>query len=59
VEVIVLNINKSIGCEVTSCKFHAKEQQYCSLDNIMVVQHHNEAKTVEATDCGSFKSEME
>lgn len=54
-----MKINKSIGCEVKSCRFHAKEQPYCSLDNIMVVQHHPEAKSVEATDCGSFKSELQ
>lgn len=53
-----MKVNKSIGCEVSSCKFHAKEQQYCSLDNIMVVQHHNNAESVEATDCGSFQTEM-
>lgn len=54
-----MNINESIGCEVTDCKYHAKNQQFCSLDNIMVVKHHNEAKNIEATDCGSFEAEMD
>jgi hypothetical protein len=49
--------NKSIGCNVTECKFHAKEAQYCSLDNIMVTHHNHPAKTVECTDCGSFEPE--
>ncbi|TCK97736.1 uncharacterized protein DUF1540 [Natranaerovirga hydrolytica] len=53
-----LNINRSIGCEVTTCKYHAKEQPYCSLDNIQVVQHNNQASSVEETDCGSFKNEL-
>ncbi|WP_132278997.1 DUF1540 domain-containing protein [Natranaerovirga hydrolytica] len=53
-----MNINRSIGCEVTTCKYHAKEQPYCSLDNIQVVQHNNQASSVEETDCGSFKNEL-
>ncbi|MDK2919891.1 MAG: hypothetical protein PWQ37_2624 [Candidatus Petromonas sp.] len=52
-----MKVNRSIGCEVDECRFHAKTQQYCSLDNIKVVKHHGEARTVEATDCGSFEAE--
>lgn len=47
-------VNKSIGCNVTECKFHAHSDQYCSLDHIMVTHHTEPAKTVENTDCGSF-----
>lgn len=51
----LMEINRHIGCNVTECKFHAKKQPYCSLNDIKVVKHHNEARTVEATDCGSFE----
>jgi len=53
-----MKINESIGCTVTECKYHAKAKEYCSLDHIKVVKHHGEAKSVEATDCGSFESDM-
>jgi len=49
--------NDSIGCIVSECKFHCKDDNYCSLDKIEVVKHENVAKTAECTDCGSFKSE--
>jgi hypothetical protein len=51
-------VNKSIGCNVSECKYHAKDAEYCSLDHIKVVHHHHPANTVECTDCGSFESEM-
>jgi hypothetical protein len=51
------NINKSIGCTVSECKYHAKQDDYCSLNQIKVVKHENKAKSVECTDCGSFEAE--
>lgn len=48
-------VNESIGCNVTECKFHALHDEYCSLDQIVVTHHHEPAKTVECTDCGSFE----
>ncbi|WP_425447075.1 DUF1540 domain-containing protein [Dethiothermospora halolimnae] len=50
-----MKINKSIGCTVNECKYHAKSDSYCSLDHINVVKHHSSAKNQEATDCGSFE----
>ncbi len=50
--------NKSIGCDVNECKFHAKNSDYCSLDQIKVVHHHHPANTPECTDCGSFEAEL-
>lgn len=50
-------VNNSIGCIVTECQFHADSQNYCTLDHIDVVKHEQSAKTVECTDCGSFKKE--
>lgn len=47
--------NESIGCIVKECKFHCKDDDYCTLSNIQVVKHNGKAQEVEATDCGSFK----
>ena len=52
-----MRVNKSIGCIVNECKFHAKKESYCSLDHINVVKHHERATSKEATDCGSFEAE--
>ena len=49
--------NSSIGCVVSECKFHSKNQNYCTLDKIEVVKHSQRADSVEHTDCGSFKKE--
>lgn len=51
----LMNINKSIGCTVRECKFHAKDAEYCSLEHIKVVKHGAKAEKVESTDCGSFE----
>lgn len=46
--------NDSIGCSVSECKFHAKSDRYCTLEQIQVVKHEQMAKDVQCTDCGSF-----
>ena len=50
-----MNHNSSIKCVVNECKHHCKEDQYCTLDSIMVSKHGHEAKTIECTDCNSFE----
>lgn len=50
--------NNSIGCNVEECKFHAGNEDFCTLDRIMVVKHEHKAQTVECTDCGSFEYGM-
>lgn len=52
-----MNHNSSIGCIVTECKHHYKEDNYCTLNTIQIVKHDQEAKVVETTDCGSFEKE--
>ena len=52
-----MNHNESIGCIVSECKFHCKDDDYCTLDKIEVVKHETVAKTKQCTDCGSFRSE--
>ncbi len=49
------NINPSIGCTVHECKYHAQTAEKCSLNEIKVVKHENNATTKECTDCGSFE----
>jgi len=50
-----MNHNDSIGCIVTECKYHCKDDNYCTLEKIEVTKHEGSAKTVECTDCGSFE----
>lgn len=50
-----MNHNSSIGCNVSECEYHCKEDDYCTLEKINVVKHSQRADTVESTDCGSFK----
>lgn len=49
------NINKSIGCTVSQCKFHDDKKDYCTLNNIKVVTHENKTNKVEGSDCGSYE----
>lgn len=49
--------NNSIGCSVNECKYHCKEDPYCTLDQIMVTKNKPEARTSETTDCASFECE--
>ena len=49
------DLNESIGCIVTECKYHNKNKNYCTLDQIQVTKHEGTAHTVECTDCGSFE----
>lgn len=50
-------INNSIGCTVNECTYHSSSQNYCTLNHIDVVKHEATAKTIECTDCGSFKNQ--
>ena len=49
------DINKSIGCTVSQCKFHDDKKDYCTLNNIKVVTHENKTKEVKGSDCGSYE----
>ncbi len=49
--------NNSIGCNVSECKYHAKNINQCTLDHIEVIKHKSPAVTTENTDCGSFEKE--
>ncbi|MEW9096741.1 MAG: DUF1540 domain-containing protein [Clostridiaceae bacterium] len=49
--------NNSIACTVNECKFHYKEDNYCTLDQIKVSKHEPVATTIKCTDCSSFKKD--
>ncbi|WP_303859544.1 DUF1540 domain-containing protein [Alkalibaculum bacchi] len=53
-----MKINNSIGCTVEECKYHAKNQDYCSLDKIQVTKNAAQARNQKETDCHSFESEL-
>ncbi len=48
------NANKSIGCNVTSCKHHCMTENYCSLDKIQVNTHEAHPTQCQCTNCASF-----
>ncbi|MFA6807876.1 MAG: DUF1540 domain-containing protein [Eubacteriales bacterium] len=52
-----MNHNESIGCNVTECKYHCKDDNYCTLSKIQVIKNSNTANTQECTDCASFKNQ--
>jgi len=55
---LFLKANRSIGCSVTECKYHAKTEPMCSLDNIQVAKNKPTTATTESdTECASFEKE--
>ncbi|MCX7772147.1 MAG: DUF1540 domain-containing protein [Clostridia bacterium] len=53
-----MRANRSIGCSVTECKYHAKNEQLCSLDQIHVDRNVTNAASEERdTECASFEKE--
>ena len=50
----MMKANKSIQCTVSSCKHHCNNENYCSLDCIMVGTHECNPTMDQCTDCKSF-----
>lgn len=50
-----LFVNESIKCTVDQCKHHAKSENYCSLNSILVGTHENNPTQDQCTDCKSFE----
>jgi len=48
-------INNSISCNVSECKYHAGSQQYCTLNHIDVTKNTATAECAKCTDCASFQ----
>jgi len=47
--------NKSIECTVRSCAHHCENENYCSLDRILVGTHESTPTQDQCTDCMSFR----
>ena len=56
-EAITMNnhANKSIECTVRSCAHHCENENYCSLDRILVGTHESTPTQDQCTDCMSFR----
>lgn len=53
-----MNANRSIGCSVRECRYHAKSEPLCSLENIQVSKNVATTATSESdTECASFEKE--
>lgn len=54
-----MKANRSIGCTVTECKYHAKGEPMCSLDQIKVAKNVESTAVAESdTECASFEKEQ-
>ena len=47
--------NKCIECTVQQCAYHCENENYCSLDRIMVGTHEANPTVDQCTDCKSFQ----
>ena len=47
--------NESIKCTIKTCAHHAKDENYCSLDHILVGTHEANPTEKSCTDCESFE----
>ena len=47
--------NKCIECTVSQCAHHCQNENYCSLDRIMVGTHEANPTMDACTDCKSFR----
>jgi len=46
--------NRCIACTVQQCVHHAENENFCSLDKIMVGTHEMNPTASQCTDCESF-----
>mgnify|MGYP002563738959 CR=1 FL=1 len=49
------NANPSIECTVTSCAYHCKEKNHCTLNEIRVGSCQSKVTDCGATECASFQ----
>lgn len=47
--------NKCIECTVQQCAYHCENENYCSLDRILVGTHEVNPTMDQCTDCMSFR----
>lgn len=48
--------NKHIECSIKNCKYHCGNDNYCSLDRIMIGSTQPNPTMCQYTDCESFES---
>lgn len=46
--------NHSIHCNVSQCRYHCDDEDYCSLEKITVGTHEADPSVKQCTDCMSF-----
>lgn len=52
-----MNHNNSIGCNVSECSYHCKDDNYCTLKQIEVSKDTaGKASNPSSTECASFKA---
>lgn len=49
--------NKSIGCNVKECRYHAKAADFCGLEHIDVSKDVATADKEKDTECATFEKE--
>ncbi len=49
--------NYSIHCTVKDCKYHNKDENYCSLDSVRIASNEQNPKDESCVDCKSFECE--
>ncbi len=49
------NVNSSIGCNVTDCSYHNKQNMACSLSSIQVGRCGPTTASSACTECDSFE----
>ncbi len=49
--------NECIACTIDNCTYHAKSEDYCTLEKIQVGTHEKNPTKKECTDCESFKNQ--
>ena len=47
--------NKCIACTVEQCAYHCGNDNFCSLDRILVGTHEANPTAEQCTDCKSFR----
>ncbi len=46
--------NKCIGCTVTQCAYHCKDENYCTLNKVSIGTHEANPTAKQCVDCESF-----
>jgi len=49
------NVNHNIACTVSTCAYHNKDQNYCTLDAIRVGCTAKDPTDCASTECASFQ----